>query len=196
MKKKDKYRNEVEIGRKYNKLLITEISHYDNRNIMWVWSECDCGKRVKRMGMAIVNGTTKDCGCSKPQFTPEEKKQLPSYWFEMKNIILIYKRHARDRGFEFNLTDEQVFDLIQQDCFYCGTPPSNYRKNSAKNKDTGFYYNGIDRVDCEPYYNEENSVPCCGTCNTAKSDMNQEEFMAWISRLVGFQIETDNVGIK
>ena len=196
MKKKDKYRNEVEIGKKYNKLTVLEISHHDSRNIMWVWTECECGNRKKRMGIAVVNGTTTDCGCGKPRFTHEEKKQLPDYWYEMKNIRLVYRRHARDRGFEFNLTDEQVNELIQQNCYYCGVPPSNYRKGRQVNKDTSFYYNGIDRIDGEPFYNEDNTVPCCGTCNTAKSDMNQKEFMEWISRLVGHQIEIDNIGVR
>jgi 5-methylcytosine-specific restriction endonuclease McrA len=198
MKKKDLYRKEVEVGKKYNKLLITEISHHDSNNILWVWTLCDCGTKRKKMGMAVVNGTTKDCGCGKPKLTPEEKKLLPDHWYEMKNIILVYRRHARDRGYEFNLTDEQVLDLIQQNCFYCGVPPSNFRKRSPKyvKKDTSFYYNGIDRIDGEPFYNEENTVPCCSKCNTAKSDMNQKEFMEWISRLVGYQIETDNIGIR
>lgn len=42
--------------------------------------------------------------------------------------------------------------------------------------------NGIDRVNSKEGYTEENSVPCCSTCNKAKLDMSFEDFRAWLSR--------------
>lgn len=59
-------------------------------------------------------------------------------------------------------------------------PPSNVAR--AKNGND-FIYSGIDRVDNSIGYTEGNVVPCCITCNKAKSKQTSEEFLKWVQRV-------------
>lgn len=95
--------------------------------------------------------------------------------------MLSYKRHARSRGFQFNLNRDLVGKIIEKPCFYCGTPPSNFMK--TKNSINGLYYNSIDRVDSNGDYTENNVVPACKMCNNAKSNHTIGQFKSWVLRL-------------
>jgi len=75
-----------------------------------------------------------------------------------------------DRGFEFSLTKEKVLELTQSNC-----NTVIWNRCSATNKQWGkVIYNGIDRVNNTLGYTEENSVPCCKTCNLAKRTLTLE----------------------
>ena len=81
-------------------------------------------------------------------------------------------KHKRGRVIPFDISRDDFDVLIQQDCHYCGAPPSNNWLSS------GFMYNGLDRVDSDGPYALKNVVPCCGRCNVAKGTMSQDEFVA------------------
>lgn len=55
----------------------------------------------------------------------------------------------------------------------------------------GFFYTGVDRVDNGIGYTIENVVPCCGTCNHAKSAMSVDEFISWALRIARHQNKED-----
>ena len=85
----------------------------------------------------------------------------------MSKILTDYKRHARKKGVPWELTDEEVWELITSDCHYCGAPPS--RGYAGKT-------NGIDAVDNNEGYTVDNTVPCCKRCNKAKWQLSLPEF--------------------
>lgn len=99
-----------------------------------------------------------------------------------------YKRNAKSRGILFELTKEQLKELIKQDCYYCGNPPLNTVR-SFNGRAINYQwrepvnYNGIDRVDNSMGYTLDNVVPCCYMCNWAKREMSQEQFKNWIKRI-------------
>lgn len=63
------------------------------------------------------------------------------------------KRSANKREYEWNLTFDEYLKIIESNsCHYCEQPLS----------ETGW---GLDRMNDEPFYTTENSVPCCGRCN-------------------------------
>ena len=51
-----------------------------------------------------------------------------------------------------------------------------------------YLYNGLDRVDNNKGYFEDNVVPCCGVCNKMKGTMKQEEFLNLIFQIYNNRI--------
>jgi hypothetical protein len=42
---------------------------------------------------------------------------------------------------------------------------------------------GIDRVDSNKGYTIDNCVPCCKTCNLAKAELSQRDFLDWVRKV-------------
>ena len=80
-----------------------------------------------------------------------------------------YKDRSKRKGTKFTLTFQQFDVLVKSDCHYCKIP--------VRDKPMG-----IDRVDNKIGYILSNSVPCCWTCNRAKSDMSYKNFMKYLKR--------------
>lgn len=78
------------------------------------------------------------------------------------------RRGRKTRGIQVLLTFEQFSDLINQKCHYCGL--GNCR--------------GLDRIDSFLSYTLENSVPCCRICNQMKNDLNKEDFIKHLKKIV------------
>lgn len=93
----------------------------------------------------------------------------------------LYVRNARQKGIAFELTVEQVRELSQSNCHYCGQPPSNIIKPGARNP-YPWVYNGIDRMDNSAGYIPENCVPCCSRCNYMKGPHTSYEEMVLVGR--------------
>ena len=89
------------------------------------------------------------------------------------------KRAATSRGIAYELTREQVEDLVVKPCWYCGKESENVGHiNTYKTKGI----NGLDRIDSTLPYTTDNVVPCCWKCNAAKNDQTVEEFKEWLKR--------------
>lgn len=85
------------------------------------------------------------------------------------NVINDLKSKARKRGLAWNLDPVIAYKLITSECTYCPFIPNWPNKRV-----------GIDRVDNHLGYTEDNCVPCCFTCNSAKGDKTIEEFISWV----------------
>lgn len=81
--------------------------------------------------------------------------------------IYYYKRNAKARELQFDLTDDEFDDLIRSNCRYC-------KRSNA---------NGIDRVNNSLGYVLENCASCCATCNIMKSDMSEDVFLAHCKKI-------------
>ena len=78
-----------------------------------------------------------------------------------------YINSAKSRNIEFNLTEEEVFNILDENCFYCGQEKSN----------------GIDRIDSNLGYYKENCVPCCSICNYMKQSFSQLDFISQCKKI-------------
>jgi hypothetical protein len=169
-------------GDKINRLTVLQFSHISNHYRRYFKFKCDCGNEKIILGSLVSSGNTKSCGCLSTEI--KKAKLLPNNLGVIRQIILGYKRHAKNRGFNFNLTEEQAIKLISDNCYYCGLPPSNIK--ITKNH-SGFLYSGIDRINSNKDYFIDNCVSCCEQCNKAKRDISIDEFKDWINRLRSYE---------
>jgi hypothetical protein len=117
--------------------------------------------------------------------------KLPYGYAARNELLASYKKSAASRKIKWNLTHEVFFNLVSSPCHYCGTAPNNYRKPNA-GVNGGYFYSGIDRIDCSKGYEDGNVLPCCWTCNRAKNNMSYNEFLEWINRLSEYQVKAAN----
>lgn len=86
-----------------------------------------------------------------------------------KGLFGLLKRGAKIRGFSVDITLERFSKLRELPCFYCGG-----------NLSEGGH--SMDRKNNTLGYTEENTVPCCYSCNHTKSDtLSSEEMINVIS---------------
>lgn len=163
-------------GQKFGRLtVIGRAGSTLGRHALWL-CKCSCGNSKIIRGSCLRNGSTKSCGCLR-----REINRLISGKANMRRTIKNYKKSAERRGIKWDLTDRQFFDLTNQNCFYCGEIPKNI--TNFKRSFGSYTYNGLDRKDNTKGYTIRNTVPCCHTCNRAKSDLTLQEFINWIDKV-------------
>jgi hypothetical protein len=144
-----------------------------NKFVYWK-CKCDCGVTKSIRGAHLRNGATQSCG---------RHSSLGLDFGEacLNELIRRYKHNAKKRGHEYCLTKEQFISITKENCYYCGVEP---KQKETGSKYRGFYiYNGIDRLNNEPFYKIENSIPCCKICNFMKSKLQKEEFLNHIKKI-------------
>lgn len=175
------------VGNRYGLLTVLEKLPERDYGGAWLYRcKCDCGtERVypsKRFA-AARRGAFQSCGCKRGVRLPKGESGL-------NNLLSEYQRGAASRGFSFSLTKEQFRALTKQDCFYCGSPPSQVRTlHNAATGHAAYTYNGIDRVDNAVGYEAENVVACCSACNVAKGKMPQADFIALAKKIANHQAQ-------
>ena len=168
------------IGNRFGMWVVLAYDHSKPICHKFYLCECDCGTKKIVGGHSIVAGKSTNCGCQRPVQAIRQFAK-PDGEASANAVIRAYKRAARERGFVYELEREDFMRITQQDCYYCGSPPSNIHKNQ---KSTGDYvYNGIDRVDNSLGYIVGNVVPSCWTCNWSKNNMTIPQFIEWIAKL-------------
>lgn len=142
--------------------------------------KCDCGKEFLRNSQKIHTERLKSCGCI---------RNLPEGIPSRNRLFASMKYGAQKRNYEWRLTMEQFSLVTKEDCFYCGSPP---KVTSVTRDDSGYLYNGIDRVDNSIGYIAENIVPCCKFCNIAKNNNSIGDFRDWVIRAYGYWARNPN----
>ncbi len=169
----------TKLGRRFGKLIAIEkltlnnLSHYK--------CKCDCGREtiVDSRNLKTGKGAIRSCGCLKG-LGHRSRKKKDLHLLLINKLTTVYKCNAKKRNYEFSLTADEFIQLVEGNCYYCGTPKSNLVKDSYGGR--SMLFNGIDRVDSTKGYIYENCVPCCKQCNSAKSNLAFEEFRSWVIR--------------
>lgn len=96
---------------------------------------------------------------------PARERNYKAEAFTNKHVIWNhYVKGAQKRRIHFALTKTRFNELILLPCFYC-----NHKKDGE--------VNGIDRLNNNTGYQEDNVVPCCETCNSMKGSQHPQEFV-------------------
>ena len=115
--------------------------------------------------------------------------KLPPTEAAKNRVIQSYKRSATKQGLDWDISEETLNILFNDDCYYCGAPPSNV----SKSKNGDYVYQGIDRLDNTQGYTETNCISSCKRCNYAKSNMDEKEFLNWSSGFAEKILETYDI---
>jgi len=169
-------------GRLTVKMLLPSRQYGSTKKRRWL-SICDCGNKTESDTSQLTSGKKLSCGCYATEVAAENGRKSRSSVRKKEASFNIMKgnyiRSAKKRGLEWQLTDDEVKSLFEENCFYCGLEPSNNYKNTYYN----MKYSGIDRIDNSVGYIKNNVVSCCKTCNHAKATMSQKEFFYWIFKV-------------
>lgn len=116
------------------------------------------------------------------------------YPWEFSSFLSLYRRYAMQaarKGIPFALKASDFAKLTSANCTYCGR--SHYgtggsgrmhqSREASRDGNTGYFYNGVDRIDSKKGYTIENCQTCCWECNRAKSTMTDTEFRQWFQAL-------------
>ena len=107
-----------------------------------------------------------------------------------KNVYCDYKKSGKYRGYSFNIDFGKFVETSQQKCYYCGDAPYTVEKSKYNNGD--FIYNGVDRLNNNVGYEDNNIVPCCYLCNRMKWSMTEEYFLNQVIKIYK-NVESDNI---
>lgn len=167
-------RLEVSVGSKFDELtVVKEIEPVNGlRKFECV---CSCGTPKTVLLKVLRRDGHKSCGCyrlakSAERFRGNQYGRRYGSMAERRSKWIF--RHRYGDG---DLTFAQFYNLSQCVCRYCGNDPSN--------NDSGFIYNGLDRIDSSRPHDYDNCVPCCSWCNLMKSDFSVAEFKEKIFRI-------------
>lgn len=144
---------------------------------------CDCGNIVYHDAKDFTK--SRSCGCmvreaSKINIQKAINKQIEKT-DKLAHIRKQYKKIYNDG----DVTFDDFLELSQKNCYYCGSPPSNYKKCQATRKEflIDFYYNGLDRIDNTIGHYLTNVVTCCKICNFGKSSMAYNKFINLVKKI-------------
>jgi hypothetical protein len=176
-------RENYAIGQRYNNFVIIEeanckITKTGKKFIVWRCL-CDCGKLFDITVKQIHRGQ-KSCGCMAlgGRFTKGESRIVVGH-----HKYVGYKYHANERGYSFDLTEEQFIELLFSNCYYCNIGPMSLVKLNCHSMKV----NGVDRKDNTKGYSIDNCVACCKFCNRAKGNATFVDFIKWLDSVAIFR---------
>lgn len=172
------------VGKRSGFLEVAAFSHSEKWKAYWK-CKCDCGRQVTLPTSALTgpkaNLSCGQCHLARHRISDEERVKA--------RVLLNYKNGAASRGLSWELSDDQVWALVQGMCCWCGAAPEKRKlwETDSRNRTIEYYLNGIDRLDPRKGYVSGNVVTSCTQCNRAKSDLSSQEFLEHVARIVNYQ---------
>lgn len=170
-------------GQRFGRYVVLKrLPRAPNQRNFKMLCRCDCGT-IRAVWLTSLNGGgSRSCGCLGREKS-RKRLQLPKGEASRRARYRVYEQGANKRKLCWELTYEDFCKLTEQDCYYCGLPPSSEFWPSRKKTNGAFIYTGIDRIDSEQGYSINNVRPCCRDCNFAKFTKTEEEFIEWLMRI-------------
>lgn len=109
------------------------------------------------------------------------RHKLPPGEASARHLYYVYRRSAKKRSLEFNLSFNDAIEIWKQPCSYCGAEPQIVYQHNP-NSNGGIIYNGIDRINNDLGYTKDNCTSCCKICNFAKRNQDLEDFKTWVKQ--------------
>lgn len=173
------------VGFKSGKLIVEKrIPRDDAGRRGWKWGcRCECGGYIEVHSRYLQRQSTTHCGCMK-SINMGKGRTLPNNSALWKKLFGSYKANAKTRNLCFEILETDFVTICQLSCHYCGTKPSRPLDYEGKAETRTILYNGIDRKDNSIGYTSINIVPCCYRCNIMKRDIDYDDFLEHIHKIV------------
>lgn len=168
-------------GLTFGFLYVKNFSHTDGKHRYWL-CECICKKEILVITANLKRGTSKSCGCMR-EYLKALKTGIDPIELAYRSIFNDYKSRAKQKKFEFELSFEMFKILLNNNCYYCGSPPFLSKQATNKLGSGTILYNGIDRKNNNIGYIINNCVTCCKICNYAKKAMEYNDFVCWLNKI-------------
>lgn len=163
-------------GKKFGKWLVLNEPYIPTEKGASWKCKCDCGTIKQVNSNDLRKGISTSCGCS---------TKLPEGESACRWLFNHYKKdNAKKRGFSWEFTLDDFKKITKERCWRCGEEPKQIMNMKDSHRNGAYIYNGIDRKDNTQGYTKENSVACCGYCNSIKSDKSEEEYIEHINKMV------------
>ena len=171
---------DVKIGDAYARLTVVSepvsIRNKSGKCERFVKCKCSCGVvRDFSLNSLRMNLTT-SCGCYNKERA--SKRKISDSDRVKNSLIREYKSSAKCRELTYSMSDDFLFSLVKNPCYYCNSEPFKPHR-----EDQTFLYNGLDRLDNDIGYLESNVVPCCFICNKMKGVLSEGEFMEHLNKI-------------
>ena len=143
------------------------------------WQCIECQKQYKKQHRKIYLEIEKQY--NKKWNSGKGKESRKKYSNTPKGRFTSYKRNAKVSHRLFELSFNFASQLFLSNCFYCNSTPEPM--------------NGIDRIDNNLGYTENNCVSCCEQCNKMKSGYSKKEWIRQCIKIVSYiqQKEGDEI---
>lgn len=159
----------TKIGDKFGKLTVVDMYRKPDSHGMYCKYQCDCGTCGELKAHRITQRMS--CGCSHKQ--KREKHRDWKGYAEISGIhFCAIRQGASNRGLEFNITIEQIWNLFlkqNRKCALTGEEISFYPIKTAS----------LDRKNSKKGYIIGNIQWVHKYINVAKSDMSDIEYINW-----------------
>ena len=168
-------------GERFRRLLVLKrigLNPTTKRHSPLYECQCDCGSILEVPSYALLSGKRVSCGCARNKISVKQRAERRAY--------TNYRKQAEIRKLSFNISLKEFSNLSQQPCVYCGDLRMNVAKVKRVIGSGSYEYNGMDRIDNTKGYSMSNVVPCCKTCNFAKSDKTHQEFLSWVKQVFNY----------
>lgn len=144
---------------------------------------CVCGNERIVCSGHLRSGHNKSCGC-----WSADRKRLSNPQQSQINVAYAQHRYAaKTRNLVTELSFEVWLQLVCQPCYYCGAYNTCEKKPDPRyNYGESFYCNGVDRIDNDKGYTQDNSVSCCVMCNFMKWKLSAPMFLDQCKRIVDY----------
>jgi len=181
-----------ETGKIYGRLTVVCFAGHDPQGLA-LWScNCECGAKnhiIRGSSLRRARRPSRSCGCQIGPSVAARSRKAPGESGFTKYITCNLKKGAKERKLPCLLTREEIRQITQRPCHYCGALPaaisraSNGHLSEEGRKRSAFVYNGIDRVDSTKGYTLENCVAACKLCNRFKSSLPIEDFLEQVTKI-------------
>ena len=189
-----KKRSKDRLGTKINKLtIIANISPTIRK------CKCQCGKEIKIHKKRLSGKSAiKSCGCHKKLDTKLiDIKDITPNMYSFRFLFSRYIRNSINHKRIFDLPFDKFIELLTNNCVYCGIEPRPFNailnQKKLNNEQKQLYWinvNGIDRINSDIGYNEDNVTTCCKECNYSKRNMTLHEWNSYLNRIYNYKSKT------
>lgn len=137
--------------KKRGMLTAKEYIHRIGKSGKWK-CKCKCGNICFLTANAFLKKKIKNCGCKKPKISFTKGNAFKGYGEISSSLFKSYKRGAKNRNLEFNITIEEIWELFLKQNRMCAlskqylTFGNNPQTNSAS----------LDRIDNNKGYTKDN----------------------------------------